>query len=257
MDPSESHADPKIAVVASAPEHRAAAEALRAEFGFEITDSVRDGSDGHLTFTPQGLGLMERGADKHPLVVDFLHLYRHDRRRRRDDPLLRAVGLHKGPLSVLDATAGWGHDAFRMAVCGARVTAVERSPVMIALLRDGLRRAVVEPEVAAALDGRLQFILADSIQYLNDVPDAERPEAVYIDVMYPHKRRKAALPTREMQALRALVGENPDAPELMAAALRAATRRVTVKRHRYAEFLAPDPSHQLRSPKTRYDIYLK
>lgn len=257
MDHASRDTSPGVAVLASTPEQRAAAEALRTEFGFEITDAIRVGSHGHLTFTPQGLGLLEPGADRHPLVIDFLHLFRHDRRRRRDDPLLRAVGLHKGPLSVLDATAGWGHDAFRMAVCGARVTAVERSPVMVALLRDGLRRAAAEPEVAAALEGRLRIIHADSIQYLNEVPDAERPEAVYIDVMYPHKRRKAALPTREMQALRALVGENPDAPALMDAALRAATRRVAVKRHRYAELLAPDPSHQLRSPKTRYDIYLK
>ena len=47
----------------------------------------------------------------------------------RQDVLLKALGKKKKQLAILDATAGFGHDALRMAAAGHHVTALERDPV--------------------------------------------------------------------------------------------------------------------------------
>ena len=47
----------------------------------------------------------------------------------QQDVLLKAIGKKRKGLVILDATAGFGHDALRMAAGGHRVTALERDPV--------------------------------------------------------------------------------------------------------------------------------
>jgi hypothetical protein len=50
-----------------------------------------------------------------------------------NDVLIKAVGRKKKRLKILDATAGFAHDALRMAAAGHDVTAVERDPVLLRL----------------------------------------------------------------------------------------------------------------------------
>ena len=55
-------------------------------------------------------------------------------------------GVEVGAMpTVVDATAGLGRDAFVLASLGCRVTLIERSPVVAALLQDGLARAGQDP----------------------------------------------------------------------------------------------------------------
>ena len=78
-----------------------------------------------------------------PYSVDFLSPEWEFRRRRglrENKAFLQAVGVKNGA-RILDATAGFGQDSFLLAWGGANVTAVERSPVVLELLQDGLRRA--------------------------------------------------------------------------------------------------------------------
>jgi 16S rRNA (guanine1516-N2)-methyltransferase len=73
--------------------------------------------------------------------------------------------------------------------------------------------------------------------------------------MYPH-RSKSALVKKEMRALRALVGDDEDASQLLAAALGCARKRVVVKRPKGAAPLAgPRPGSCVASKNTRYDLY--
>ena len=60
-----------------------------------------------------------------------------------------------------------------------------------------------------------------------------RPDTVYLDPMYPHTG-KTALKNKEMRLFRLLVGEDTDAPRLLAAALQCAKNRVAVKRPKNA-----------------------
>lgn len=214
-------------------------------------------ADLELHVTPGRLELRERAADAAgPVYADFTAGRAAHRRLHgggRAQPLARAVGL-KGtaPLTVTDATAGLGQDAFVLASLGAEVTLLERSPVVGALLADALRRARADPDVAD-IAARMTLQVGEAATLLKTLPP---PDVIYLDPMYPH-RTKSALPKKEMRLFRLLVGPDDDAAGLLAAARVAALRRVVVKRPAGAPFLGDaKPDGRLESKNTRYDLYL-
>ncbi|MCG3182285.1 MAG: Ribosomal RNA small subunit methyltransferase J [Planctomycetes bacterium] len=180
-----------------------------------------------------------------PLCVDFDSV---DAERRRDAgrqlPLARAVGV-KGDARprVLDATAGLGRDAYTLAALGCEVTAVERSPLIAALLRDGLERAACE----------LRLVVGDACDYMAGLDESERPDVVYLDPMFPERRKSAAV-KKEMRYMQELLGPD-DADALFAAALKCAKQRVVVKRPAHAPQLAK-PNHTLEGKTVRFDVYV-
>jgi 16S rRNA (guanine1516-N2)-methyltransferase len=225
------------------------------------TDSLAISPTHLLVLTGLRLELRELGlAASGPVSIDFTTGTAAHRRQfggGRRQPLARAVGLKGGATpTVIDATAGLGQDAFVLASLGCPVRLVERSPIIAALLRDGLQRAARDPEIGLWVMERLSLCRADGREYLRGLSEDQRPEVVYLDPMYPH-RRKTALASKEMRLLRQLVGDDHDASELLAAALACARRRVVVKRHRRAPVLAgPSPHAQIIAPNTRFDLYL-
>jgi 16S rRNA (guanine1516-N2)-methyltransferase len=176
---------------------------------------------------------------------------------RNNEPLARAAGLRGlARPTILDATAGLGRDAFILATLGCQVRMVERSPIIAALLRDGLARALTDDTTLTAAE-RMQLLLGDAVTIMGRFTEQERPDMVYLDPMYPH-RSKSALVKKEMRLLRALVGEDVDAPQLLEAALRVARKRVVVKRPRLAATLPGiPPSHTLPGSTTRFDVYIR
>lgn len=192
-----------------------------------------------------------------PVAVDFLsgplgYRLRHDRGRKHE--LARAAGLVKGQLpSVVDATAGFGVDAFLLASLGAQVTLIERSPEVYRLLRDGLARAAEAGPDHAAIVARMTLLHGDS----RDLLPALRPDVVTVDPMHP-ARKGSALVKMKMRALRDLVGADPDAAELMRVALASAAKRVVLKWPRHASPLAnlPQPSHRILGKTVRYDVFM-
>ena len=166
-------------------------------------------------------------------------------------PLPRAIGRKPG--LVVDATAGFGADTFALAGLGHRVVAMERSPVVAALLEDGHARALADPKLQEVA-GRIQIRCGDARELLGQL-DAP-PDAVYIDPMYPAPPRpKSALPRLEIQLLRRLVGTDSGDAELLATALASGARRVVVKRPPAAPAL-PGPRTASHTGKlVRYDVY--
>ncbi len=244
---------------------RRAAE-LAAQFGLPLDDaSANDeltesaGADQlRLVVTPERLELRcgARGGPG-PLYVDFVRgPMGYARRRNRFGLLFQAVGFRTGRPTVLDATAGLGRDAFRLAYHGCRVLAFERSPVLAALLADGLERALRDAEIGEHLQDRLQVRQADARDYLRALAPADAPDVVYLDPMFPPKK-KGALVKVEMRILRQLVGDDPDAAELCDLARAVARQRVVVKRHRLAPPLAAQPTASLCDKTTRYDVYVR
>jgi len=193
------------------------------------------------------------------LSLDFLHGRVGFRRRReegRKSPLGKAVGLHQfAEVSVVDATAGLGRDAFVLATLGCHVTLVERVPVIAALLDDALVRAFADAEVSPIV-ARMNLVVANAASFLAALAGNEVPDVVYLDPMYP-EREKSALVKKEMRFLRVLAGDDLDSTALLAAALDKARKRVVVKRPRRAPpLLGPSPSHVIESENTRYDVYV-
>lgn len=206
------------------------------------------------------LELRHTGADAPgPVYVDFVAGSVGHRRRfggGRKQPLARAVGLKGGALPlVIDATAGLGRDAFVLAALGCTVCMLERSPIIAALLANGLQRAHADPEVAP-IAARMRVVCADAREHLRTLMPHERPEVIYLDPMYP-QRNKSALVKKEMRILRALLGDDNDAAEILAPALASALQRVVVKRPGAAPPLNEQPSaFDIRSENTRFDVYL-
>ncbi|MBI3744503.1 MAG: class I SAM-dependent methyltransferase [Chloroflexi bacterium] len=157
-------------------------------------------------------------------------------------PIAKAVGLRgkkESPVTVIDATAGWGKDTWLLASLGCRVLAVERSAVVATLLRDGLVRAGAQrPETLE----RVRLVTADSRHLLRQIAQVEpaalpnearafsKPDVVYLDPMFAGAERRKTAEKKAMRVLRRLVGSDEDAGELFAWAMRAAVKRVVVKR---------------------------
>ena len=193
------------------------------------------------------------GASK-PFSVDFA---RDEYARRlqaatlKREPLARAVGLKDKPgLSLIDGTAGWGSDAMLLAKLGAKVIALERSPIVAALLADGLRRA---QSVYPGCDIQVQTI--DTMEFCQQVEQHLElaPSVIYLDPMFP-ERSNSALVKKPLQLLQALLGAASDANELLLAALSVA-ERVVVKRPTWAEPLMRTPNFSVPGGLVRFDVY--
>ncbi len=188
------------------------------------------------------------------MIVDFssIDLRTGAGNLSRKQPLPRAIG--RETKTVLDATAGFGYDAALLACMGFEVQAVERSPVIAALLEDGLRRALLDEELNRAIGDRLRIQTGDSRDILEHLDP--KPDAVYIDPMFPEKRRKSALAKKHIRLVRQIVGDDPDARQLLEVAMIHARKRVIVKRPTYAEPLKADPDLSFAGKLVRYDVYL-
>lgn len=195
-----------------------------------------------------------------PISVNFCSKelqYRCRPQNLAKEILKKALGHKLGhQLRVIDTTAGFGNDAFILAALGCKVDMIERSTIMAQLLEDGLRRAK-ECAAFTAIINSLALIVGDAITVLEQLPTDEFPDVVYIDPMFP-ERRKSASVKKAMQALQEIVGENSDSNKLLAAALKVAKQRVIVKRPRLAPVIECDtcPSFSLKGASCRFDVYV-
>ncbi len=252
-----------IAVVAEGPPYQARADELAEELHLSMSEysiETRHQFDLMLRAGADGLSLVPADSELGRAIrVDFVRgtaAFRRLSTGGRRQPLALAVGMKRGSPTVFDATAGLGRDAFLLACLGCRVTAVERSAVLFALLRDGLARA------RSADDARLQKIVdritirrGDSRNVLRAMTSDSAPDVVYIDTMF-EPSGKSALAKKEMRICRLLVGNDSDAGELVEIARAIAGHRVVVKRLRKAAPVAPGVSVSYAGRVVRYDVYL-
>ncbi|MCA1804107.1 MAG: class I SAM-dependent methyltransferase [Xanthomonadaceae bacterium] len=248
-----------LAIEADTPELQAAARTLAREWGFRLEPAPDQAYV--LRLTGERLELCSRkDARSGPVFVDWTGGAAAHRRLfggGRGQPLARAVGLKAGATpTVLDATAGFGRDAFVLACLGCRVTLLERHPAVAALLQDGLRRACADAEIGEWVRERMRVVHGDALQWLAGLSGTEHPEVVYLDPMYP-ERRKPSLVKKEMRALQELLGKDPAAGALLPAALAAARQRVVVKRPMGAAALNQQPpTMSIKGKQHRYDVYV-
>lgn len=196
-----------------------------------------------------------------PTCVDFESADMQYRLRTsgRRQGLARAVGLHRrSGLRVLDATAGLGRDAFILAALGCRVTLLERSALMHALLEDGCRRASLSGStVVRETVERLSLLHTDARQWLQAEAGADRRDVLYLDPMFP-MRRKAAGVRKDIASLQQVLGPDSDADSLLQAALVSGVPRIVMKRplHHRDENL-PACEFQVKGKNSRFDVYVR
>ena len=261
---------PVFAVHASG-EFLAKAQVLARRYGFTVEEGIPAAGRRHdqtaptayLALTDEGLTFCDP-ENRLTMRVDYLRgaaAYRLFAVGNSCEPLLAAMGLNKGALKqklaagetpyILDAGAGLGRDGLVMAAAGARVLMCERSPVMAALLEDGLARAAEDEKRGATIRERLELHFGDAREVL--AARGKEFSSVYFDPMFP-ERTKTALVKKEMRLARRISGDDTDAAEILALA-RTVTPQVVVKRPLHAEPLSADVHRVVKGTRVRYDIY--
>ena len=212
--------------------------------------------DFFLTYRDGCLKLLDKELlKKGGLMVDIEP--RHGEQRSwpapKEGALAQAIG--RKTRTVVDATTGWAQDSLHIFRMGYELTCIERSPVMLELLADAFLRleqlswvkSLALP-VPALMPGNAIDILAQLVS---------APDCIYIDPMFPPKRKKSALPKKSMLVLRDLLGDDMDREALFEAALQATAKKVVVKSPDYAEPLGGKPEQSFKSKLLRYDVYVK
>ena len=221
------------------------------------------GRDVELVRDERGLALVGAGME---LRVDFAEMLPRVRQDRLSHELLVRAARVKGvehPVA-LDATAGLGEDSFLLAAAGFEVELYERDACVAALLRDGLERAAAKPELAK-ITRRMHLHEDDSIAALEQLAagadpaaanSAIRPDVVYLDPMFPVRRKSAAVKKKAqlMQQLEAPCTDE-EACALVRAALAAGPSKVVVKRPLKGPCLAGiKPAYSLEGRSVRFDV---
>ena len=171
----------------------------------------------------------------------------------KNGALAHAIG--RKTKTVLDATTGWAQDSLHIFRMGYSLRCIERSPIMLALLTDAYQRLEQLDWVQRLELSAPELIAGDAIDILMQLSDA--PDCIYIDPMFPPKRKKSALPKKSMLILRDLLGDDRDKEELFTAAMKVTAKKVVVKSPDYAEPLGGEPSESFKGKLLRYDVYLK
>lgn len=249
-----------IVVIALEPGLENEAKSLAERWGLAVS-APRDPAFA-LQLTAERLQLVELSEDAPgPVYVDFVGGavgHRHRFGGGRGQTIAKAVGLKGGANpSIVDATAGLGRDAFVLASLGCHVTLLERSAVVAALLEDGLCRAAADSELGDWIGERMHMVHADAVAWMDGLAEADFPDVVYLDPMFPH-RQKSALVKKEMRLFQQLVGYDEGEGALLTAALRVARKRVVVKRPDTAPWLDNrKPTMAIEGKKHRFDVYVK
>lgn len=177
---------------------------------------------------------------------------------------------------VIDTTGGLGRDGIMLAMMGCKVWMCEAHPLLYPLIQDALKRAALDPKFDFLNDAtKFIFFPEDAkniLIKLVDLPKTERPEIVYLDPMFP-ARKKSSLVKKEMQWLKAIHDMSIESLSadgvtgftgltseisLFEMALKTATKRVVVKRPVHAPnlVLSPSPNFSKTFQSSRFDVYL-
>ncbi len=231
-----------------------------------------------------------------------------------NEMLLKALGMKKmlsseQQLVIYDLTAGLARDSMIMlssiicdieesAVQPLRLHMVERDPLVASLLKDAMRRLDIlanlnsnERNIANLLSKSLSMEEGDALSVLERMLTDARsidsvpypPDIVYLDPMFPPRKKKASAVKKDMAMLHSLLGTATmsndkceieevekvrleEEQKLLVAACNAAKRRVVVKRPANALPLGvcgdkddadiPVPSYDIRGNINRWDVYM-
>ena len=170
----------------------------------------------------------------------------------RSELLVRAARIRgeTGPLTAVDATAGFGEDSLLLAAAGFSVRMYEYNPVTAILLRDALARIAMVPEFSD-IAARMELVQEDSVQALPLL--SYKPDVILLDPMFP-ARQKSGLIRKKLQLIQKLEQPCADEQALVEAALAAHPRKIVIKRPLKGPYLAGiRPGYSIEGKVIRYD----
>ncbi|MCH2190409.1 MAG: class I SAM-dependent methyltransferase [Gammaproteobacteria bacterium] len=196
-----------------------------------------------------------KAGEKKPIVyeLDFIRQIRKLRSFPAPKQGAFNQALGNKTKTVLDTTGGWGGDAMLMAAQGYTVTILERNPLMALLLSDAFAH------LKRYVDTVHSPLRVPVVKFLNAIDAlsglAAQVDCVYVDPMFPPKKKKSAATNKQMQLLQWMVGEDEDASRLVQQAITHGAKRICVKRPDYAEPLFRKSDQQFSSKLVHYDVY--
>lgn len=240
-------------IVAAAPEFLDRARKIADHLGGDLVTGIACGEERYLRLDEDGLTLVQ---GKMELRGDFKHMIRRVLGGHlQHEKLLKAIRFKEESrqLFAVDATAGLGEDAFIIAASGFHVLMCEYNPVIAALLRDALERALGDTDIGDIV-GRMELREGSSIDILRTL-DRE-PDLIYLDPMFPAKK-KSGISTKKLQLFQKLEMPCADEEELLLAAFAAHPRRIVIKRPVRGEPLAgKKPGYSIDCRNVRYDCHV-
>lgn len=250
---------PALCVVCTCEEKHDLASAFSNQHHLPLLDNKSAGFDLQLIFGKSHIELFDTMLNT-AVHVDFVEgalAHRQHFGGGRGQAIAKAIGLKQNRTpNVLDVTAGLARDAWVLASLGCRITLVERSPVLAVLINDAISRALEHETTHEFLVNNFKLVQQDAVPYLQRLAEAERPDVIYIDPMYP-ARTKSALVKKDMQILQRLIGEDDNAESILCTALECAQKRVVIKRPIHApQVPGKKPSMEITGKKTRFDVYV-
>lgn len=196
-------------------------------------------------------------ADKtfKPMLINFGDLeYQKRLSGLKHNILVRACGLDKKAMTMIDATAGFGYDSWVLANAGAKVTLIEQTPFLSCLLNQAIQ-AIQGLSIASSLS----FHQGNALELIPALAQQKQPDVIYLDPMFPEGQKSAAA-KKPMQILQNLLP--PPSDEITCGLFDIAREwvldRVVLKRPLHAPFLRKlKPNHSIAGKLCRFDVYKK
>lgn len=227
------------------------AERLKADIAYNIEETEHFGLA--LRLDGSGLSLTDGRLEMRGDFDRMLSRLRAGNLQR--ELLVRAAKIKDAGtvLTAVDATAGLGEDALLLAAAGFSVRLYEYDPVIAALLRDAMGRAMKDPKLADVVC-RMHLVEGDSLAALPQLDFT--PDVVLLDPMFPARQKSASI-KKKFQLLQQLEKPCTNEAELLKAAIAAGPRKIVIKRPLKGPYLADiKPDYSLEGKAIRYDCLL-
>ena len=167
----------------------------------------------------------------------------------KDNNNFKKIFKRKGA-SILDCTAGLGRDSFTLASNGFNVTMIEKNPIIVLLLKNGLQRFIGKTKN----QNKLSLLYGDSYDYLSLYNG--RFDYIYIDFMFNKIKRKS-LSSKNDETLKLLADDKENRFRLLEIARKKCKFKVIVKGSRNLSSIPSlNPNYSINTKLLRYDIFL-
>lgn len=196
------------------------------------------------------LFLQDAQNPKLKACVDFLkgRLAHRSQQHINGENLVKACRIKgKQHVTILDATCGFGKDAFLLSCAGFQVQAAESHPVVSALLKDAILRM---QHATGDKPFTLHSSWAQSITFNTPI------QVIYLDPMFPEREKSAAV-KKDMQLFHRLHSESAQEIErLFSWAMSLASNKVVIKRPAKSNIVTTNPpTYQIKGKACRFDVY--
>lgn len=244
----------KLIVYYEKAEYRERAESLARHLGTCAVDNLDNCTDKslYLRLDDKGLSLQDGELE---LMADLRRMLpRLKKSNLQNEMLIKSSRLKgvTGDITVLDATAGLGEDSIILAAAGYYVELYEYDPVIAALLKDAMQRAMKDSELSNIVS-RMNLHEGNSIEAMRQLSEA--PDIILLDPMFP-ERQKSASVKKKFQLLQQLESPCTDEGELLAAAMDLKPRKLIIKRPLKGQYLAGiKPEYSYKGKAIRYDCF--